>query len=190
MLHHHGRQPSSTRAVHVVLAKGASELMSIFITASMELLSSAVAWWLETPKKLAHARPGCSARLGSIRSAPGASPTSSLAARTAGSTWQPHRALGGRPWLTRSTAFARCRPRVDNSRSAMQHAGGASRASMLRRRGAGTLLVFGDQSAALAPIAMSPSPRSSAHGCWEFRIASKHSHCLGWRISVSTALMT
>ena len=55
MLHHHGRQPSSTRAVHVVLAKGASELMSIFITASMGLLSSAVAWWLETPKKLAHA---------------------------------------------------------------------------------------------------------------------------------------
>ncbi len=46
----------------------------------------------------------------------------------------------------------------------MQHAGGASRASMLRRRGAGTLLVFGDQSAALAPIAMSPSRRSSAHG--------------------------
>ena len=56
------------------------------------------------------ARPGCSARLGSIRSAPGASPTSSLAARTAGSTRQPHRALRGRPWLTRSTAFARCRP--------------------------------------------------------------------------------
>jgi hypothetical protein len=39
----------------------------------------------------------------------------------------------------------------------MQHAGGASRASMLRRRGAGTLLAFGDHSAALAPMAMSPS---------------------------------
>jgi hypothetical protein len=31
----------------------------------------------------------------------------------------------------------------------MQHAGGASRASMLRRRGAGTLLAFGDHSPAL-----------------------------------------
>jgi hypothetical protein len=28
---------------------------------------------------------------------------------------------------------------------------------MLRRRGAGTLLAFGDHSAALAPMAMSPS---------------------------------
>ncbi len=28
-----------------------------------------------------------------------------------------------------------------------------------------------------------------AHGCWGFRVASKHSHCLGWRISVWTALM-
>jgi hypothetical protein len=89
--------------------RAASELMSIFITTSMGLLSSTVAWWLGIPKKLEHARPGCSARLGSIRSAPGALPTSSLAARTAGSTRQPHRALGGRPWLTRSTAFARCR---------------------------------------------------------------------------------
>jgi hypothetical protein len=33
----------------------------------------------------------------------------------------------------------------------MQHAGSASRASVLRRRGAGTLLAFGDHSAALAP---------------------------------------
>ena len=84
--------------------------MSSFITTSMELLSPTVAWRLGIPKKLEHARPGCSARLGSIRSAPGASPTSSLAARTAGSTRQPRRALGGRPWLKRSTAFARCRP--------------------------------------------------------------------------------
>lgn len=32
----------------------------------------------------------------------------------------------------------------------MQHAGGASRAGMLRCRSAGTLLAFGDQSATLA----------------------------------------
>jgi hypothetical protein len=62
LLHHHRRQPSSARAVEVVVAQGVSELMSIFITTSMALLSSTVAWWLGTPKKLAHARPGCSAR--------------------------------------------------------------------------------------------------------------------------------
>jgi hypothetical protein len=70
----------------------------------------------------------------------------------------------------------------------MQHAGGASRASM-RRRGAGTLLAFGEHSAALARWRCRPR-RSSAHGCWGFRVTSNHSHCLGWRISVSTALMT
>ena len=70
----------------------------------------------------------------------------------------------------------------------MQHAGGASRASMLRRRGAGTLLAFSDHSVALAAMAMSPAAivRSGVLG---FRVTSKHSHCLGWRISVSTALM-
>ena len=64
----------------------------------------------------------------------------------------------------------------------MQHAGGASRASMLRRRGAGTLLAFGDHSPALSD-AMSPSRQSSAHGRWEFRVTSKHIHCIGWRIA-------
>ena len=61
----------------------------------------------------------------------------------------------------------------------MQHAGGASRASMLRRRGAGTLLAFSDHSVALAAMAMSPWRRSSAHGCWEFRVTSKHFYLLG-----------
>jgi hypothetical protein len=60
---------------------------------------------------------------------------------------------------------------------------------VLRPLGAGTLLAFGDHSAALAPMAMSPAAivRSGVLG---FRVTSKHSHCLGWRISVATALMT
>jgi hypothetical protein len=51
---------------------------------------------------------------------------------------------------------------------------------MLRRRGAGTLLAFGDHSAALARMAMSLAAivRSWVLG---FRVTSKHTHCLGWR---------
>jgi hypothetical protein len=60
--HHQRCLASWARAVHVVLAQGMSELMSIFITTSKALLSSTVAWWPGTPKKLGHARPGCSAR--------------------------------------------------------------------------------------------------------------------------------
>jgi hypothetical protein len=43
LLHHHRRQPSSARAVQVVVAQGVSELTSIFITTSKVLLSSTVA---------------------------------------------------------------------------------------------------------------------------------------------------
>jgi hypothetical protein len=169
---------------------GVSELMSIFITTSMGLLSSTVAWWLGIPKKLEHARPGCSARLGSIRSARGASPTSSLAARTAGSTRRPHRALRGRgrPWLTRSTAFARCRPRVET-------AGARCNTRVARLGERASPPQWGHAAGLRRPlgrarlIAMSPSRRSSAHGCWKFRVTSKHIHCLGWGISVSTPLM-
>ena len=54
----------------MVLAQGVSELVSIFITTSMALLTPTVAWWLENSKEArACARPSCSARLGSIRSA-------------------------------------------------------------------------------------------------------------------------
>jgi hypothetical protein len=67
----------------------------------------------------------------------------------------------------------------------MQHAGGASRVSRLRRRGGGTLATTRPRS----PDGVSPSRRSSTHGCWKFRVTSKHIHCLGWRISVSAPLI-
>jgi hypothetical protein len=112
--------------------------------------------------------------------------------------WQPgpQARLGGHtarsePALARKINCIRSlRLRVENSRARCNTRVARSWASVLRPLGAGTLLAFGDHSAAPAPMAMSPSRRSSAHECWEFRVPSKHSHCLGWRISVATALMT
>jgi hypothetical protein len=183
-------QPSSARAVQVV-AQGVSELTSIFITTSVVLLSlHGRHGGLELQRSSSMRPAGCSARLGSIRSARGASPTSSLAARTAGSTRRPHRALRGRgrPWLTRSTAFARCRPRVET-------AGARCNTRVARLGERASPPQWGHAAGLRRPLgrarlmAMSPSRRSSAHGCWKFRVTSKHLHCLGWGISVSTPLM-
>jgi hypothetical protein len=129
------------------------------------------------------ARPGCSPLPGSIRSARVASvhaaPTRSLAARTAGSTRRSYRAP--RPTLAHKINCVRSLPPPgrEQQERAMQHADGASRASMLRCRGWGHMLAFGDQSATLAPIAMSPAPRSSADGCWESRIACTSTSLVG-----------
>jgi len=88
------------------------------------------------------ARPGCSPQPGSIRSARVASvhaaPTRSLAARTAGSTRRSYRAP--RPTLAHKINCVRSLPPPgrEQQERAMQHADGASRASMLRCRGGGT----------------------------------------------------
>jgi hypothetical protein len=153
--HHHRRQASWARAVHVVVAQGMSELMSIFIT-SMALLSSTVARWLGTPKKLRRT-PGRVVRraeldsLGTRGASLRAAPTSSLAARTAGST----RRLtprAPRPVLARKINCVRSlRP---GSRTVERDATRGWRGLgpvCFAGGGAGTLLDFVDHLAALAP---------------------------------------